>query len=423
MNKGLAAAMILAAGLVIGSPAFAGGAKEAQPSGSQPSQPVQLQEWDYFAPGTNALDWAADEWNKANPSVQITHRYIPFADLKPEVIKAISAGAVPDIFMVDNPDNSSFAAMGALADITSQVTAWGGKDKYQYFDGPWNSTVYNGRNYGIPQNSNTIVLFWNKDLFAQAGLDPNSPPQTWADLRRDAETITEKVPNVKGLGFSAVKSEEGTFQVLPFIQMAGGDIEHLDSPGSIAGLSFLTDLFKNGWVPQSVLNSGQSQVMALFTSGDIGMTIDGPWDLSSLSGVKFKWGVALLPPMDQGGKRSSALGGENFSIMKGSKNVDQAWNFIAWTQRPEIVEQLYVRGHRLPSREDVIQRYPDQWNKDPIIAVFLDQLKYAEARGPNPNWPQISDQVQIAIQRALTGDATPTQALQDAAKNVAQYFQ
>ncbi|TDO94044.1 carbohydrate ABC transporter substrate-binding protein (CUT1 family) [Halanaerobium saccharolyticum] len=369
--------------------------------------------WHYFAPGTNALRWAVDEWNGSHEDVKINHRYIPFADFKREVTKAITTNTVPDIIFVDNPDHAQYAAMGALADITEYVEEWGQADKY--FDGPWNSTMYEGKNYGIPQNSNTIVLFYNKDMVEAAGLE--GPPETWADFREYAEKLTSKEDNVRGLSMCLRKAEDGVFQFLPFLQMGGGDIYNLDAPEAAAGLKMLSDMYQNGWVTPESINFDQSSAMGVFASQNSAMTITGPWDLSQLKDVDFNWDVALLPYKEDVGIRASALGGENFAIMKGADNVEEAWEFIRWTQRRDFVEQMYIKGGRLPSRSDVAEE-SDYWRDDPVQRTFLEQLEYAKARGPHPKWPQISNELQLAMQKALTGQAAPEEALAEAAANI-----
>lgn len=374
--------------------------------------------WHYFAPGTNALRWAIEEWNQSHENIKIEHRYIPFADLKREITKAITTGTVPDIFFVDNPDHAQYAAMGALADITEYVEEWGQAD--QYFDGPWNSTMYEGRNYGIPQNSNTILLFYNKEMVEAAGLE--GPPETWADFREYAEKLTDKEANVRGLSMCARKAEDGVFQFLPYLQMAGADIYSLDSPEAADGLRLLTDMYQNGWMTPESLNFDQSSAMGVFASQNAAMTMTGPWDLGQLEDVDFEWDVALLPYKEDVGIRASALGGENYAIMKDADHVEEAWEFIKWTQRKDFVEEMYIKGGRLPSRGDVAEE-STYWEDDPVQSKFLEQLEYAKPRGPHPKWPQISNEIQIAMQKALTGQATPEEALAEAAENLESIFE
>lgn len=392
---------------------FAGG--EQDPAEAVSDEPITLSLWHYFAPGTNAIRWSIERWNAEHEMIRIEDRYIPFADLKREIVKAITTGEVPDIVIIDNPDHASFAASGAFADITERVRAWDAGDRY--FAGPWKSTLFEGRNYGIPQNSNTIALFYNKNLFQQANLDPDRPPQTWQELRDYSERIMFNLENVSALAVSATRSEEGTFQFLPWLQMAGASFDDLRSDGAAQALTLWTQLYQAGAMPRAAINATQSEMMGIFAAQNTAMVITGPWDLFQLAEVDFEWGIALLPYHERTGIRSSALGGENFAIMAASPYIDEAWEYIAWTQRPDFLEQMYIEGGRLPSRGDIADS-SDYWSGDPHMATFIEQLQYAAPRGPHPNWPQISNEIQLAIQKAMTGLMSPAEALDEAAHNI-----
>lgn len=168
--------------------------------------------WSYVPEG-NYLYTAIDLFNKSQNQVKVVAKMIPFGELKRQVTIAIAAGNPPDFMMIDNPDHASFTFMGAYTDITDRIARWeySGED---FFPGPWRSTVWKGRCYGIPIETNTLALFYNVDMFKEAGLDPNRPPTTWEELTSYAAKLTK--PGVYGLSVSAIGTEEGTFQWLPF---------------------------------------------------------------------------------------------------------------------------------------------------------------------------------------------------------------
>lgn len=126
--------------------------------------------WDYMSSDemVEALTKVIDDYQKANPHVKIERTYVPFGDLKNKLLLGSAAGQLPDIVWIDNPDHQAFAAAGVLADITAEVKEWGQAD--QYFDGPWSSTVYKDKNYGVPNSSNNLALYYNVDMLEQAGV-------------------------------------------------------------------------------------------------------------------------------------------------------------------------------------------------------------------------------------------------------------
>ena len=135
----------------------------------------------------------------ANPNVTIERTPIPFADLKQKLLQGAAAGDLPDIAVIDNPDHQAFAALGILEDLTDRVAEWGQADAY--FTGPWDSTIWQERNYGIPDNSNCLVLWHNTAFTGPAEV---APPTDWEELRKAAAALTEG--DRMGLAVSAVKS-------------------------------------------------------------------------------------------------------------------------------------------------------------------------------------------------------------------------
>ncbi len=381
-----------------------------------------LEIWHYQVEGVHVIDEAVVRWNEQfGDEFLLEERYIPFGELKREISQAVLVGNVPDIVNIDNPDHASFASEGILADITDRVNAWG--EINEFFDGPRNSVIYDQRYYGVPDNSNTLALYYNKDMFAEAGID--APPANWEEMREYSARLTDPDAGVYGITFCAMGTEEGTFQLLPFLQMAGADVDSLDSPGAVEALAYLTDLVKNGMASREVVNQAQEDAAAQFAAGNAAMAIGGPWSLETVrTQSDFEWSLALLPVKEAGGLRASALGGENWAIMADSPHVEEAWTFIQWYSEADTVRELfwdYYGGGRIPSRADVANE-PDKWAANPELSLYIEQLQYAVPRGPHPQWPQLSQEIQRAIQRSLTGQASPKEALMDAAQEVNQYF-
>ena len=127
---------------------------------------VTLRWWDYYSQGANnaATQNQLQRYMDAHPNVTIEREAIPFADLKQKLLQGAAAGDLPDIAVIDNPDHQAFAALGILEDLTDRVTEWGQADAY--FAGPWDSTIWQERNYGIPDNSNCLVL-WSNTAFTE----------------------------------------------------------------------------------------------------------------------------------------------------------------------------------------------------------------------------------------------------------------
>ncbi|MEZ4559811.1 MAG: extracellular solute-binding protein [Caldilineaceae bacterium] len=294
--------------------------------------------------------------------------------------------------------------MGVFADLTDLVQTWGQADSY--FEGPWASTVYQGKNYGIPDNSNCLVLWYNKDLTEPAGVQP---PANWDELVSASAALSDG--DRYGLAMSGVKSEEGTFQWLPFLWMTGEDLPTLDSDGGRAALQLWTDLVNDGYMSPGILNWTQGDVKGQFENGLAAMMVNGPWQIPVLKdeAPDLNWDVVTLPVEKQG---ASILGGENTAIVGSTENLDAAWELLTWRQEPDNLKAYLLEAGKLPSKADMAQ--DEAWTSDPVLNVFVEQLKVAKPRNYGPNYPEISNAIQEMMQAAISGQKPVDAAVADA---------
>ena len=384
--------------------AFLGSAMPKRSSARQGS-PVTLKWWDYYTAANGAaMDAQIKGYMDSHPNVKIERTSIPFADLKQKLLQGATAGDLPDLAVIDNPDHQAFASLGVLADLTDPVNSWG--QASNYFKGPWDSTTFQGKNYGIPDNSNCLVLWYNTDLFAPSGAEP---PTDWTSLTAVVQALTKG--DQYGLAVSAVKSEEGTFQWLPFLWATGADIPTIDSDGGRRALQLWADYVQNGYMSKSILGWKQADVLAQFQNGKAAMMVNGPWQIPVLreQSPDLKWNVVTLPKDQQA---ASILGGENTAITKNTKNMDAAWEFLTWRQEPQNLKAYLVQAGKLPSRQDLAG--DETWTGDPVLKVFIEQLQVAKPRAYGDKYPQISAAIQDAIQSAVSGQTDVAAALKKA---------
>jgi multiple sugar transport system substrate-binding protein len=390
-----------------GATGLAGAAALAvtQPSRAR-QDAITLTWWDYYPAGNanaTATEHQLQRYMDSHPNVTIERTAVPFGDLKQKLLQGATAGELPDIAVIDNPDHQAFAALGILTDLTDRVTAWG--QAGDYFKGPWDSTVYQGKNYGIPDNSNCLVLWSNTGITGAEFV----PPANWDDLSAAVGQFSNG--DQYGLAVSAIQTEEGTFQWLPFLWETGEDIPTIDSEGGRAALQLWVDYVANGQMSQGILGWTQGDVLGQFQNGKAAMMINGPWQIPVLQqdSPDLKWTVSVLPVQAQA---ASILGGENYSITSASENVDAAWELLTWTQEPENLKPYLSEAGKLPSRADLAE--DPYWTDDPVLAVFIEQLKDAKPRAYGEHYPEISNAIQIAIQGAVSGQTDVATALTQA---------
>ncbi|MFC0012448.1 ABC transporter substrate-binding protein [Devosia nitrariae] len=355
----------------------------------------------------------AREFSEMDNGITVEYRQIQFDDVVSESMRAFATGQAPDIIAVDNPEHALFASRGAFLDITDMVAQSEVIDPDNYYPGPLNSVTWDGRLYGVPKATNTIALYYNKDMFEAKGLDPNDPPETWDELVDAARTLNDPAANVYGLAFSAKANEEGTFQFLPWAQMAGGGYDNINTEGAVEALEIWKTIIDEKLASPDTLTRGQWDSTGTFNSGNAAMVISGPWELNRmLEEAKFDWGVALLPVPEEGAPRSSAMGDFNWAIFSTSEHPEEAFQALEYFASQD--HRLFPEWGQLPARSDIELPETGEPLKDAALKVFLEQLQYAQPRGPHPEWPKISKAIQDAIQATLTGQMSAQDALDNA---------
>ncbi len=379
------------------------------------AQPKTVTLWHPFTLETDMIYGGIKKFNASQDQYRVEARVVPGPQIATELVRAVASGEVPDLATIDSPVVTSFSAQGALEDVTDRVKNSKQINAKVYFKGPWNSVTWKGKVYGVPRDANTIALYYNADMFRKAGLDPDKPPRTWKELMADAKKLTDPARHVYGFAFCATANEEGPFQWLPFLYQNGGSIDKLDQPEAAEALQFWVDFVKKGYASRDVINERQYEVTNTFMAGNSAMALGGPWELPRMSQkTKFDWRVAVLPVKADKNIHASSLGGYDFVIPKGAKDVDGAFKFIEFMSQASILNNGWKTG-RIAPRSDIVIKNPE-WPK--AYAVFRKQLETARARGPHPEWPTISRAIQIAMQQALTGQEPAGKALKEAAAKI-----
>ena len=161
-----------------------------------PAAAQDLQMWERSGGNAGMVDELVRMWNEENPDRKINLTYIPHTEMVPKIAQAIASGEVPDLMGMDLIYGPQFEAAGQLVDITDLI----GDDPNLATASPGHMAVstYDGRLYGVPLYADVSALFYNKDLFRQAGLDPEKPPTSLAEIREYADKITALGGDVKG---------------------------------------------------------------------------------------------------------------------------------------------------------------------------------------------------------------------------------
>lgn len=391
--------------VLVFAPIFANSQQE-QPTSEGPST-VTL--WSYMGGNEGiAIADLVKEYNLMQDKFIVEVEYVPFSDIKKKYSMGLIANELPDLGFIDNPDMASFISIGLFEDITDKVATWGQSENY--FPGPLKSSILNGRNYGLPATSKCLAMFYNKDILSAAGVEV---PKTWDDLLSTGKKISKD--GTYALALSAVKTEEGVFQYLPWYLSSGAKVETPNSPEGIKAIKFYHTLVEENIMSSEVISWSQGDVQKQFSSGRAAMMINGPWNIASVlkDSPDMNWGIAMIPKDKE---YSSVLGGENIGIIKGG-NVEGAWDFLKYYSSVDVMDEFINKTGYFPPRKDVTDK-SDRWNTDEHLSVFMEQMQFAMPRGPHPKWPQISAALAEGMQIGLLGIKTPEEAMAEAQSKI-----
>ncbi|WP_405727032.1 sugar ABC transporter substrate-binding protein [Streptomyces sp. NBC_00028] len=298
---------------------------------------------------------------------------VPTDDYQAKVGAAAGSRDLPDLFASDVVFVPNYTSSGLFADLTNRI------DKLPFADSLAQSHIkagtYEGKKYVVPHTLDLSVLFYNKDLYRKAKLDPEKPPTTLAEWDRQARAVDALGGGVDGTFFGGNCGGCGVFTWWPSIWAAGQDV--LDKDGTAATLDSPTaqqvyDTYR-GWVKDDIVAPGARDETGatwtgVFPKGKVGV-MPMPSTTLGLMPKDLDLGVAPIPGPDGG--KATFVGGDSIGIAATSKKADQAWNFLAWSVGDKAQVDV-VAAHK-----DVVARTDLASNKysaaDPRL-VTINQL-------------------------------------------------
>jgi multiple sugar transport system substrate-binding protein len=430
VRRSLVAFVVLA--LVAAACTSGGGDSGAGGESSSNAGPVELVMWQGYTPPPpvneayeyTSLSGLVDEFNKAHPDIHVTVRYVNSDFALQKLTVALQGNEQPDISYQYGSNMAQVATTPKVVDLTDRVNGDADFNWEDFFPAERAAATVDGRVLGIPALVDNLAVVYNKDLFAQAGLDEPTPDWTWDDLEHAATTLTDTANKQFGLAFPMDGSETTVWQFEAMLWEAGGDILNSDNTQAVfnseAGVKALTTLQRlaNAGALYEDFHPDAGKMEELFNSGNVGMIITGPWDLASFPDVDY--GVQIMPSFDDPTNHQSIAGPDNWVIFdNGPEHVDAAWEFLSWFTAPEqLARDSMATGH-LPTRASVeaLPAFKGFDKKYPGVGTFVENLENVEkARPVLAAYPQVSEALGQAVVKAVLGQAQPQEALDAAAK-------
>jgi multiple sugar transport system substrate-binding protein len=365
--------------------------------------------WDPYAGYTASSPWAKliDKCG-TEAGVKIKRTTFDTTDLTNKALLAGQQGTAPNVLIIDNPVVSTLASSGMLT-----TTATNGLSTSADIKGILDAGIINGKTYGVPVGANTLQLYYNKDVLSAAGIDPASI-KDWDSL--NAALAKLKSAGKGGITFSAVGTEEGSFQFLPWFWGAGANLRDLDSAGAVAALTQWTDWLKEGYAPNSALTNVQTVAWNQFATGTYGFAEEGPWEMGPAKSLNFKYGIIPIPSQKGGTPAQTPTGGEFLTIpvQKDTSTYKTSTKIVdCLTATKNIVGTNETLNYVPPTKAAQAAFVKAQ----PDFQTWVDAVNNAKSRtGDNlgTKYPKISQPMWTAIQNALSGSQSPSAALQQA---------
>ncbi|MEX2535858.1 MAG: ABC transporter substrate-binding protein [Trueperaceae bacterium] len=403
--------------------------------GSTFAQRVSIDYWHGFTgPDLPVMEQLVADFNAAHPDIEVTPQAIPWGNLFQQIEPSVAAGRAPDVVAVNEDVITGFIMRGALQEITQEQLEQHSIEADRFYDSLWNIGMVDDGVYGVPINSVMLVMYYNRALFEEAGLDPNNPPQDRESFLEAARALTVdssgRHPGEEGFDSSDLEQWAagipnpwmgGTIAYtvaaqngVTFVEPADEEFPvNFNSAEGKEAIQFLVDLVTEHGV--SPANATEGSEIDAFRQGNAAMNFNGVWMLSQYreqDGLDFD--VAPFPNL--GTSDYKVWGGAShlaLPVQRGGDEREQeaALTFISWMTQPEQ-NLVWTSAGGLPTQE-VVADHPD-YQENPMTAV-KDALPDTFVLTGFPFIAQLRAAWDAGFEAALLSDKSVDQALDDAA--------
>ncbi|WP_317315898.1 sugar ABC transporter substrate-binding protein [Peptostreptococcus russellii] len=348
------------------------------------------------------LDNGIKAFEEKNPSIKVQIISVGWEDLNSKIIQLFQAKESPDIMLTGSRTLKQLVDMGAAENLSPFM-----KDdfKSKRVENVLKTAQIDGKQYGIPMAFSSRALYYRTDLI-------QNPPKNWDELLQTAREVHAKDPKVYGFAIPT-DLESGTDEILNFIYQNGGRIVDkdgkytLNSKENVEALTYLKKFSDEGLIPDPVSMKRNDQA-TLFKNGNLAMFVSGPWEKEEMDKSEYKYGVAELPV----GKFSAeTLVTDSYVMSSQSKHKEAAWKFIEFMGQPEYQRPVSEAFGWFPVLKD---EEKDKRFNDEFMKPFAAKIKDGVPEPQVSNWDTFNKTFVTAVQKVLTGKATPQEALDQA---------
>lgn len=388
------------------------GQVEATTAETQKAEPITINFWHHYsaqsAENETLMNVLIPKFEEENPGIKVNAVSHEWADLHDKILISAQSDTLPDVARLDIAWVPEFQKMGVLTALDEEMADFDAVTA-DLLDSAMSTGYVQGHYYAMALNTNTKILFYNKDALTAAGL---AVPTTMEEFAAAVAALSGKNENgqqVWGLNEPALSG----WNVLPYIWSNGGNITnedntkasgYINSEATIKAVQMLADMAKNGQL--SGYNSGDIPMTDGFGTGRYMLLLEGPWKTAELAGAypDMAYGNCQLPAGEAGS--ISVLGGEDIAMFN-TANKDAAWEFMKFMTSPFAEEEMAKCG-QIPVNKTALK---SDTVKNAAFAPFLEAITTAKARPAVAAWSEIDNELTIAMTEIIANGADAKETL------------
>jgi multiple sugar transport system permease protein len=383
--------------------------------------------WNLFTAGDQhkVITELVARFNRTSAEYRVEKVDIPYQHIHAKMLPAVAGGTPPDVSIFDRFLVASYAARGAFVSLDERVAA-AGLHREDFFDAPWDECIYDRKQFAVPYDTDVRVMYYNRGLFREAGLDPDKPPRTWSELRACSDKLTKRRPNgqLDQVGFVPLWGNTTLYlygwQKGGHFMSADGRRVTLNDPKIVDALAWVSD-FVHAYGVENLMNlqsgfgaEGQNP----FITGRIAMEILDVGELSMMQkyGADLDWAAAPCPYADDG-RPATWSGGFSMVIPRGARCPDGAWALCRFILSEDSQRFMGTASNKLPAGRSAAN--DPFYQTSAFWRLAIDQMKYSHYRPVTPVGQAIITELNLAVDQVVHDKLAPAQAL-DAATRESQ---
>jgi multiple sugar transport system substrate-binding protein len=371
-------------------------------------------------------------FEQKHPDIDVEVIHIPGqSDYRRRLATDFAGGTPADITLINYRRYASFAAKRVLEPLGPYLEKSQVIKEADFYPETMQPFYWQGTLMCIPQNLSSLVVYYNKKLFDEAGVAYPADDWTWDDFLATAKALTKDTDGDGMVDQYGLGTEASIFRLAPFVWQAGGDIVDdpanptrltLDSPEAKQATEWFLALQNEHKVVPDAVQEEAEDSESRFQNGRLGMFLNSRRGVPTYREIEaFDWDVAPLP---RGKEQAGILHADAYCMSASAENKNAVWTFIEYANSPEGQTIVAASGRTVPSLKSVAESpaFLDPNAKPSRSRVFLDGIPYIRGVPVMETWVDIEETVGKELERGMFGQASADEVIESSIRRTADYF-